>query len=110
MECILSYHTTIQSVVWCCPVRSHRHCNCAQEWSIEPTLHYSRLSARYTGLNGVAYPHVSLALVATATLVRRVHLGNTLALMVTAALPGACALETREPCCTARASGVFLYT
>jgi hypothetical protein len=110
MKCILSYRTAIRSAVWRCPVRSHHHYSCVQEWSIEPALHCSRMSACYTGLNGATYPHISLALMATATLVRRVHLGNTLALMVTAALSGACALKTRESCCTTRASGVFLYT
>jgi hypothetical protein len=43
----------------------------------------------------------------TATLFKRVRLGNTLALMVTTALPGVCALETLNPSCTARPATLF---
>jgi hypothetical protein len=39
-------------------------------------LYCSRLSARYSGLNGVACLHVLLALMATVALVKHVHLGK----------------------------------
>jgi hypothetical protein len=58
-------------------------------------LHYSRLSACYAGLNGVACSHVSLALMVTAALVR-CALGRH-----------EHAMETHESSCTARSGTPF---
>jgi hypothetical protein len=63
------------------------------------------MSTRYVSLNGVA--HVTLALMVTATLVRRVRLENMLALMATTALSGVCILGTREPSCTTESATHF---
>jgi hypothetical protein len=78
---VLPYWT--RSVAWCHPVGSHRHCSYDQGWS-----------TAYGGWHCIVAtcPHVMLALMVTATLVRNVH-----PLPATATLSYACALGTCEP-------------
>jgi hypothetical protein len=77
-----------RSAAWCRPVGSHHHCSCVLGQPIASggwLLHLCRPLAHYVGLNG--------------------HYG---ACQACAPLTGHCSTDTREPCCTAWASGVFL--
>jgi hypothetical protein len=77
VSCPVAWPYCTRSAVWCHPVELHHHCSRVQVWSKEFAFHCSRLSAHYAGLNGDACPHVSLALLITAALVKTVCLGKT---------------------------------
>jgi hypothetical protein len=55
------------------------------------------MSAHYVGLNGVVFPHATLALMVTVALVSYVRL-----LLATVALLGVCAVGTHKSSCTTR--------